>query len=141
MIKNFWSLEFYLLFLLVKFPYIKGRPRITARLFLRKKKFRYLELLIDSGADYTMISKQDASVLGIVYKKIKQPETRIEVANLTPLKAKRISLKIIIGEELFTIPVLVADGVVESLLGRKGIFEYFDITFRERNNEVVFEKI
>ncbi len=51
---------------------------------LRKKngKARYFELLIDPGADYTLISQYDAQLLGFKYKAIKQKEIKVEVANL-----------------------------------------------------------
>lgn len=47
------------------FPYVKGRPSITVQLGIPEGRSRYFELLIDSGADYTVISKSDAMILGI----------------------------------------------------------------------------
>ena len=48
-----------------------------AKLRVKKSKARYFEFLIDSGADYTLISKTDAYVLGIDYKKIRKKEIKL----------------------------------------------------------------
>ncbi len=38
------------------------------------------------------------------------------------------------------ISVMIAKEEVECLLGRKDIFDKFDITFREKEQQVIFEK-
>lgn len=107
---------------------------------LRKKsgKARYFEFLIDSGADYTLISQYDAQLLGVEYKRIKQKEIQVEVANLAFIHTKKTMLILTIENENFPIPVLIARENVESLLGRKGLFNKFDILFKENQEEVIF---
>lgn len=66
-----------------KFPYIQSRPQITAKLRKRNGRTRYFNFLLDSGADFSLISKSDAIVLGIDYSLIESKEIKVEVANLT----------------------------------------------------------
>ncbi|MEK7524679.1 MAG: retropepsin-like aspartic protease [Patescibacteria group bacterium] len=111
-----------------------------ARLRKPNGKARYFELLIDTGADYTLISQYDAQLLGLKYKAIKQKEIKVEVANLTFIYTKKVSLLLTIEGHEFTIPVLIARDGVESLLGRKGLFEHFEVVFQEYNQQVIFKK-
>lgn len=113
---------------------------MTAKLRRGKNKARYFEFLIDSGADFTLISQSDASLLGIDYDELKSKEIKVEVANLAFIHAKKTKVKITIGNEDFDIPILVAKEGVERLLGRSGIFSKFEITFKERVNLVLFRK-
>lgn len=124
----------------LKFPYIQGRPMLMAKLRHGKNRARYFEFLIDSGAGVTLISKADAFLLGIDYSKLPGKEVRVEVANLTFIHAKQIRLTLTIEGQDFSIPVMIAKEEVERLLGRKGIFENFDITFKELEKEVIFKK-
>lgn len=113
---------------------------LMAKLRKPRGKARYFEFLIDTGADYTLISQYDAQLLGIKYKNIKQKEIKVEVANLAFIHTKKVSLLLTMEGRDFTIPVLIAREKVESLLGRKGVFEHFDILFQEHNEEVIFKK-
>lgn len=113
---------------------------LMAKLRKLNGKARYFEFLIDTGADYTLISQYDAHLLGINYKNIKQKEIKVEVANLAFIHTKKVSLLLTLEGYDFHIPVLVAREEVESLLGRKGIFEHFDVLFREYNQQVLFKK-
>ena len=124
-----------------KFPYIDGYPMIMAKLRKENCKARYFEFLIDSGADFTMISKSYAAVLGLEYAKIKNTEIKVEVANLTFIQAKRTTLILTIEGNDLAIPVLIANEDVECLLGRKGFFENFDILFQENQQQVIFKKV
>lgn len=99
-----------------------------------------MEFLVDSGADYTLISASNAFLIGIDYKKINKPEMKIEVANLTFIKTKKVHLTMCIENQIFCIPVLVANQEVENLLGRKGFFDKFDILFQERLQQMIFKE-
>ena len=104
-------------------------------------KARYFEFLVDSGADFTMISKSYSSLLDVDYDTIKSAEIKVEVANLAFIHAKKITLILTIEGNDFSVPVLIANEEVECLLGRKGVFESFDITFQENQQQVIFKKI
>ena len=120
------------------FHYIHGRPMIMAKLGVSPESSRYFRLLIDSGADYTIISQKDAILLGLDYRKMRSPEIKVEVANLTSIHAKKTTLWITIETVELRIPVLVTKEEVECLLGRKGVFDYFDVTFQEGKEQVLF---
>lgn len=99
---------------------------------------RFFEFLIDSGADYTLISRYSAQLLGIHYKDIQAEETQVEVANLALIHTKKVQLILTIESHDINIPVLIANENVSPILGRKGIFENFDVLFQERDKQVVF---
>ena len=122
------------------FPYVKGRPSITVRFRSTAGKARYFELLIDSGADYSIISKSDAIALGIDYNHIQCKEKRVEAANMSSIHVKDVRLSLSIDKLSLTVPVLISREYSEALLGRKGIFSRFDILFQENQNQVTFTK-
>ena len=111
------------------------------KLGLPGKRARYFELLIDSGADYTLISKSDAMIFGLDYDKLTTKEQELEAANQTKILAKKTTLMIAINGDELKIPVFISKNEVERLLGRKGIFENYEITFQERKQKVIFKKI
>lgn len=113
---------------------------VTARLWPEGKRQRYFEFLVDSGSDFTLISRSDGMFLGVDYTLLDGEEVEVQVANMTVLHTKKVKLMLEICDETFEIPVLVAKEEVERLLERKGVFDKFDITFREKDMEVVFEK-
>lgn len=109
-----------------------------ARLRQKSGPIRYIELLVDSGADYTTISRSTGLRLGLDYQKIQGSEIKLEVANLTFFFAKKVNLLISINGHEFPIPVLIAKVEVEDLLGRKGVFNHYDVLFQENQQQVTF---
>ncbi len=101
---------------------------------------RYFEFLVDSGADYTLISKSNAVLLGIDVDNLKKNKTKVEIANLKFINVYKVFLTITIGSINLKIPIMIADGEVECLLGRKGIFDVFDVLFQEQRQKLVFIK-
>lgn len=101
---------------------------------------RYFEFLVDSGSDYTLISKSDALILGVDLNHLKTSLIRVELANLEFLEAYKIKLKMTLFDQELIVPVLIADTEVECLLGRKGVFDQFDIVFKERQQKLFFLK-
>lgn len=111
-----------------------------AKLSKDQNQGRYFKFLIDSGADYTLIPKSKAILLGLNYKKLKDTETRVESANHNYIRTKKTQLTITIDKIKLEIPVLICEEEVECLLGRKGVFENFNIIFKEKDHEVIFDK-
>ncbi len=121
--------------------YRHGRPMITAKLQKGNLSAKYFEFLIDTGADFTLMSQYDASLFGVQYDDINSVEIKIEAANQTLLHAKKAKVNIILGTHSLLVPILISREQVEiPLLGRKGIFDQFKITFEEREGVVVFER-
>ena len=79
-----------------------------AKLGLPGKRGRYFELLIDTGADYTLISKSDAMILGLDYDKLTTKERELEASNQTKIPAKKTTLLITINGEEQKIPVFIS---------------------------------
>lgn len=113
---------------------------LMAKLSTDQNKGRYFRFLIDSGADYTLIPKSKAILLGLNYKDLKTTEGTVEASNHTYIKTKTTHLHLTIDRITIKIPVLVCEEEIDCLLGRKGVFENFEITFREKQQEVVFRK-
>lgn len=123
------------------FSYIKGKPKIVTTVLNDKGHERYVEFLVDSGADYTVLSKTSAAFLDIDYKDIRSAEVYLEAADMRTIKGKKIHLVIKIGSKNILAPVFIANQVVENLLGRHGIFDHYEITFKEKDMQIIFKEI
>jgi predicted aspartyl protease len=112
-----------------------------AKLSKKSNKARYIGMLIDTGADFTLISRSYASLLGIKYNELKSETEKVEIANLETINARKTRINIEIDGENFDIPILIANGEVEALLGRKGVFDRYEVTFQEAEQQVILKKI
>ena len=102
---------------------------------------KYMGFLIDTGADFTLVSRSSAFSIGLDYSKISSPEIKIEVASLATIMTKKVELIMTIEGRNLLIPILIANQEVENLLGRKGIFDYYDVTFQQREGRVIFTEV
>ncbi len=85
------------------------------------------------------MSQFDASLFGVQYSDINSAEIKIEAANQTLLHAKKAKVTMTLGTCLLSVPILNSREQVEiPLLGRKGIFDQFEVIFKERNGVVMF---
>lgn len=123
-----------------EFPYIHGRPRITAKFGKNKDELHFVDFLVDTGADYTMMSKFDAEAIGVNYEKIKGREIVLEAANMTSIRGKETRLIMSLRDMTFSIPAIITKGENERVLGRIGFFDKFDVTFRQKSGMVVIEE-
>lgn len=87
-----------------------------------------------------MISKSSAILLGVNLTRLKKQKTKVELANLSFINTYKVKLTITIEGVNLKIPVLIADDEVECLLGRKGVFDYFDVMFKEKEKVIIFSK-
>lgn len=129
-----------------KFPYsaklnpdgtISFFPAITA-IFSGKNGNKISTLLvIDSGADITLLSKSDAGSLGIDLEKGKEISVRGIYPKLVSAFLHQVEIKI--GNFEFEIPVLFStSNETPRILGREGIFEKFFILFDEKGRQTIF---
>lgn len=128
-----------------KFPYgiqikhngrIISLPVLPVRIRSNSKKVSLL-LLIDSGAETTLLTREDAELLGINLKKGK--ETIVGGISSGLLKAFRHEITIEIDQIKLKIPVLFADSNESPrVLGREGIFEHFYVIFEEKAKRTIF---
>ena len=100
--------------------------------------------LIDSGADVTTLPKEIGELLEL---DLKSNKTEVRgIGGTLAVVDERIMVKIGNAHETYRlrIPVMVpltdSKTVPEILLGRAGIFNQFDIIFKERDEKIVFKK-
>lgn len=130
---------------MVEFPYRKEKLlrgediyRPVAKVYLLREEKEWIAqyFYIDSGADYTLIPYRMGKFLGLggkssTFRRMKGIGGEIHI--------RLASLWMRIGG--YTIKCEVAWAEVEEvpfLLGRKGVFEAFDILFKERDKKTIF---
>ncbi len=114
--------------------------RPIAQIFLRSTKndWQPFRVYIDSGADISLFTKNDAEYLGL---NLNQGEYYpiIGVGRLL-IPAYIHTIKMKIGESVLDVKAAFADSdEVPRLLGRTGVFPHFKITFCEQDLEIIFE--
>lgn len=102
-----------------------------------RKKWQPIEMVIDSGADYTLLPGKYAEILGIDLKKDCQKEETLGVGGVeTVYQYKNLPLKI--GNWQAKIPVgFLGRDDIPALLGRLDCLELLRLTFVKRQS--VFE--
>ena len=93
---------------------------------------------VDSGADSSLFPKADASLLKLnLYEGEYNP---IMGLGKVLMPAYVHNVKVRIGETVFDLEVAFADSdEVPRILGRRGVFEHFKITFDEANLHTTFD--
>jgi len=111
------------------------RPMINVVL-INGTKSRTQKGLIDSGADYTLLSSSIAKDLGINYKLgIHDVTLGIENRPLTTYYCElEIAIPGIDNSNFTSLVGFVESGSVGILLGQKGFFDKFNIKFSKQNN-------
>lgn len=116
-------------------------PRPVADISLLSNSGTWIEFhpYIDSGADITLIPLSLGKLLGFT----KNPQKTERVSGISgSISITYIVNKVKIGNHEFMAQIgwaLTED--VPPLLGRKDIFDQFNITFKQPRGEIVFEKI
>lgn len=135
--------------MVLEFPYIhegKGvyKPKILVRFSrLSNSLGQETHALIDSGADISYLPTYMADYLGIPYRRF-QLKSVTTLAGLRKVYHSKVDIHLPAdNEEKFSIPVQIPSDNNERdipILGRKGFFERFKITFDEREKRVVLEE-
>lgn len=115
-----------------------GRPRILVILNYKGKVIKS-DPIIDSGADFSLIPKKLGLSLGM--KLPKRPKGYSKgVGGKVPIVHKQIEVEI--GREKIktTFAWLYTRDDVPVVLGRKNIFDYFNIEFRQTERKILFKK-
>lgn len=122
----------------------KSSPMIPVRLIGPSGSFD-TPALVDSGADFSTIFDEHAQILGIDLPKLKETETHgiggkviarqcritVEIRGKGEHRAFKLDVPfMILGKQTENFPIL---------LGRAGFFDYFEITFREKEKAVVLK--
>ena len=115
------------------------RPYAIVEFFSKKrKKWQPIEMIIDSGADYTLLPKRYAFILGIDLIADCWVETTLGVGGSeTVYQCKSLPLRINNRKQEVPVGFLERDDL-PPLLGRLSCLENFKLTFNNKNS--YFEK-
>jgi len=93
---------------------------------------------VDTGATYSIFRVSEIEDLNFDYKKGKLINVQVGDGGLIPVYLHQLAIRL--GD--FEIPTTVGFstrlGVEFNLLGRKDIFEAFDVTFSDSRREIIF---
>lgn len=112
-------------------------PAVILSLEGEDRNWKSFLMYVDSGADTTLLTKDDANLLGIdLYRGIKIPVGGILKGTIDGYEH---NLKIRIADQEFRSSVIFADSnETPRLLGRKDIFEKFRVCFDEKKHKIYF---
>ena len=115
------------------------RPYATVFVFSKaREKWQPIQMIIDTGADYTLFPKRYAQILGIDLNLDCRPETTLGVGGAeTVYQYKGLLIRIGTWEQRIPVGFLERDDV-PPLLGRLNCLEIFKLIFQ--NLVSVFEK-
>lgn len=122
-----------------EFDEVVYRPVATVEFLSQNGEWIRAHPYIDSGADVTLLPLSLGRLLGLEIKGEGLRELRGVSGHGVPVIFH--SLRIKIGP--FDFEARVAWALIEEvppLLGRAGVFDYFDVTFKQRDGEIAFEE-
>ena len=114
--------------------------RPVCDVYLRSNRDEWIEFhpYIDSGADMTLIPLSLGKLIGLSTDK-KSPEKIGGISGSIPVIYHEVMIKI----ARYRFPILISWAQIEKvppLLGRKDIFDFFNVSFRQKKGIVIFEK-
>lgn len=118
------------------------RPTIPVEISYKGRSLQFVAI-VDSGSDMTYLPQWAAEALGI------EPKGKTIDVQTVGGKVKviedfvHVTIRHKITTERFIMPVNIPLGKEHSdeiILGRKGLFDRFDITFKENSKRIVFVK-
>ena len=116
-----------------------NRPKVLVLLCSGKKEWHAFRVYVDSGADLSLFTRDDAELLGLKLKEGKFKPIIGIGRTLVPAYIHKVEMKI--GDSSLKAEAAFADSdEVPRLLGRRDIFGHFKITFCEKNLEIIFEE-
>jgi hypothetical protein len=98
-------------------------------------------VFVDSGATFTILSVDDAHRIGIDWERGKPQMIVVGDGSFIPVYLHDLSINI--GDWEITVPIGFSErlGVGFNILGRKGIFDQFQVCFNDYIRKVTFQKI
>ncbi len=102
--------------------------------------YTLFEFLVDSGADYSMLPRRFAELLGVDLSDV--PETAVTGVGSSDVATQLGEMTLRVGDTDVTVPCLFSSNEnTPYLLGRMGFFSRFNITFDNRRKRTVLESI
>lgn len=95
-------------------------------------------MLVDSGADFSVISKISGTKLGFKLAESEQKLIAYGIGGTIEYVLRRIQFNI--NDHNFYAPVawLQSSDNDEMIIGREVVFDLFDITFKQADEEIIF---
>lgn len=120
-------------------PFIVKRPNAVVTVSNKGQSYT-LDMLVDSGADISIIPKVTGESLGLEIKSEKEIETIGGIGGSIPIVIREIDLKI--GSEEFSAKIgwSLEEDIIP-ILGREDIFDRFHIEFLQDIETVRFHKV
>ena len=121
------------------------QPTIPIRLRYGKRHLDVLAL-VDSGADISFMPREIGELLGMRLKNAEATDYVQGIGGKVGIVEKKVTVKISNAHERYNlqVPFYVSTGKVDKvdqiLLGRAGLFHFFDITFMERDQKIKFKR-
>lgn len=131
MIKYQWHDEVSESFGLVK------RPVAEVHIRDKNKIWRALTMYVDSGADVSIMMKSFGELFGHEVKKGRK--IRLKGIGPVHITAYLHKMEVLIGKHIETIEVAIAeDDNVPNVIGRRGLFDLFEIQFKNIEKQTWF---
>lgn len=128
----------------LKFPYTihKGvtLPHIPLGLKIGKMWYRFWAF-VDSGATFSIFKASEIEDLGFSYKSGRLVNVQVGDGGFIPVCLHELKMTLDNFEFLATIGFSERLGVEFNLLGRKDIFEIFDVTFSDSKKQITFVQV
>lgn len=114
-------------------------PVIKVPIYYPNKGFEKEEFLLDSGALVSSLSREKAKELGFSLSRL--PRSTFAGFGGTTSFAYKASLKILLGEQEVTIPVVFTEAAgTKSIIGRSGFFENYSVYFNSKAERIEIRK-
>lgn len=103
--------------------------------------FTPFDLLLDTGADATLLPRFMAKVVGLELNRL--PRQRMfGIENQEGLEARRGKVTLRIAKHTFSAPAFFSESDASPLvLGRAGFFDHFNITFDNKRFKIILKTI
>ena len=125
---------------LIEFPYTVHKGYFLPIIPITVLGYR-VWVFVDSGAAFTILSTDDALRIGIDWQKGRQQMIVVGDGSFIPVYFHDLSVEI--DKWQITAPIGFSErlGVGFNILGRKGIFDQFQVCFNDHIRKVTFQKI
>jgi hypothetical protein len=124
---------------LIKFPYISHKGYLLPIIPITILDHR-VWVYVDSGAMFTILKADEADRLGINWQKGQSQMIVVGDGSFIPTYIHDLSIQI--ADWRITAPIGFSErlGVGFNILGRRGIFDQFQVCFNDHIREVSFQK-
>ena len=124
----------------IEFPYVLHKDYLMPIIPIQIMGYR-LWVFVDSGATFSILSVDDARRIGIDWEKGRRQMIVVGDGSFIPTYFH--DLRIHLGDFEMIAPIGFSErlGVGFNILGRKGIFDHFQVCFNEIARKVTFERI